>query len=507
MENAEIQSSSNQDGPVDVIVIGGGINGAGIARDAAGRGLKVVLCEKNDLGSATSSASSKLIHGGLRYLEQYEFGLVRKALKEREVLMMSAPHLVRPLNIVLPHSPRDRPAWMIRIGLFLYDHIGGARSLPGSSVVDLRQHPAGKPLLDTLKRGFVYSDCWTDDARLVATNAIDAAEREAEILTRTEVVSAVRVGTLWNVELRDCRNGRTWTRETKILVNAGGPWAADVLTNRLGLKAAKRLRLVKGSHIVVPRLSQGDHAYLLQNHDGRVIFVMPFQDRFSLIGTTEVELDEMPDDPSISDDEVQYLCDAVGDYFRSPPTPDDVVWSYAGVRPLFNDDDNDPSAISRDYALELDAPPGKAPLLSVLGGKLTTFRVLAETAMDMLAPFSGKDEAWTAGAPLPGGNIPASDFYRFQADLRAQYPWMEGSLLRRLARSYGTLIYLILGDGKGPERLGYHYGEGVYEAEVDYLMKNEWVETIDDLLWRRSKLGLFVTRETKDALQQRLLRG
>lgn len=492
---------------VDLLVIGGGINGAGIARDAAGRGLTVVLCEKGDLGGATSSASSKLIHGGLRYLEQYEFGLVRKALKEREVLMRAAPHLVTPMSFVLPQSPERmpgrRPGWMVRLGLFIYDYLGGARSLPGSGGVDLRRHPAGEVMKEDIEDGFSYADCWGDDARLVVANAQDAAEREADIFTHTEVVSARRDGTLWAVEVQDRRDGAARTIWTKALVNAAGPWAFGVLTDRTGGTTDKRLRLVKGSHIVVPRLMASDHACLLQNDDGRVIFVIPFQERFSLIGTTEADLDTMPETVAITDDEIAYLCAAVGRYFANPPAPEDVVWSYAGVRPLFDDHDADASAVTRGYVLELDAPKGAAPLLSVLGGKLTTYRVLAEEVMDTLARFTGKPDAWTASAPLPGGNMPGADFYRFQADVRREYPWLDRALLRRLVRTYGTRVEVLLGDVQGQNGLGQHYGDGIYEAELHYVEQNEWVESVEDFLWRRTKLGLIVSPQTEAALAAR----
>ncbi len=498
MEDEQSQS-------VDLLVVGGGINGAGIARDAAGRGLKVMLVERGDLAGATSSASSKLIHGGLRYLEQYEFGLVRKALAEREVLLAAAPHLVAPLEFVLPQGAGSRPGWMLRIGLFLYDHLGGRRKLPGSHGIDLRKHPAGRPLKDEYRHGFTYADCWTDDARLVVVNAMDAAGHGAIIRTRTELVNARRDGGGWRAVVRDVHTGRADAVAARILVNAAGPWAADLIEHELGMDGGRRLRLVKGSHMVVPRPDGADDAYLLQNADGRIVFVLPFLDTFSLIGTTELELERMPDTVAITPGEVDYLCAIVNQYFRQPIGPSDVVWSFAGVRPLVDDADDDPSSVTRDFLIALDAPEGAAPLLSVLGGKITTYRVLAEAAMDDLAPFlPGLPGPWTKGAPLPGGDMPRGDFHAYAAEITHSTPWLPPDVTRRLLRTYGSRIEDLLGGASSLSELGAHYGDGVYEAEISYLLCHEWLETVEDLLWRRTKLGLVVSEATVERLRQRL---
>jgi glycerol-3-phosphate dehydrogenase len=498
MEDEQSQS-------VDLLVVGGGINGAGIARDAAGRGLTVMLVERGDLAGATSSSSSKLIHGGLRYLEQYEFALVRKALAEREVLLAAAPHLVAPLEFVLPQGENSRPGWMLRIGLFLYDHLGGRRRLPGSRAVDLREHPAGRPLKSRYAHGFTYADCWTDDARLVVANVMDAAERGADIRTRTELVSARRDGGAWRAVIRDVATGREERVSARILVNAAGPWAAEVIERQLGMGGGGRLRLVKGSHMVVPRPEGADDAYLLQNDDGRVIFVLPFLDRFSLIGTTELELDHMPAAVEITPGEAEYLCGIVNRYFQAPIAPSDMVWSFAGVRPLVDDADADPSSVTRDFRITLDAPHGQPPLLSVLGGKITTYRVLAEAALEDLSPFlPDLPGPWTEHAPLPGGDMPGADFEAFLAGVRATCPWLPSALAHRLARAYGTRIAVLLGGAASLADLGVHYGDGVYEAEIAYLCRHEWLRTADDFLWRRSKLGVVASPDTVARLRQRL---
>jgi glycerol-3-phosphate dehydrogenase len=492
---------------VDLLVVGGGINGVGIARDAAGRGLSVLLCERDDLAGATSSASSKLIHGGLRYLEHYEFSLVRKALKEREVLLHAAPHLVRPLRFVLPHGDDDRPAWMLRLGLFLYDHLGGRRRLPTSHGIDLHEHPAGAPLKTEYEKGFIYADCWADDSRLVVVTAMDAARRGADVRTRTELLDARREDGVWIGRLRDRRTGNETEIRARMLVNAAGPWAANLNTERLHVRGGKRLRLVKGSHIILPRITRTDDAYLLQHTDGRVVFVLPFEERFSLIGTTEVELSEMPETVEISAGEVDYLCAVVNRYFRKPVSAGDVLWSYAGVRPLVDDADEDPSSVTRDFLIGMDAPDGEAPLLSVLGGKLTTYRVLAEEAMARLAPHFTDPGPWTAGACLPGGEMTQGDFDAFFAEAIARWPWLPSNVARRLAHAYGVMMEILLGDAETIEDLGRHYGDGVYEAEIVYLLHHEWLETAEDFLWRRSKLGLVASPETVEALRERLDEG
>ncbi|MHA7162714.1 glycerol-3-phosphate dehydrogenase, partial [Burkholderia pseudomallei] len=397
----------------DLLVVGGGINGAGIARDAAGRGLSVLLCEQDDLASHTSSSSTKLIHGGLRYLEYKEFGLVRKALQERETLLRAAPHIMWPLRFVMPHMPNLRPAWLIRVGLFLYDHLAKRELLPGSRGIDMRRHPAGAPLVDSIKRGFVYSDGWVDDARLVVLNALDAQERGARILTRTKLVSAERRDGQWHARLQRA-DGSTLDVRARAIANAAGPWVGEVLHGALGRGAQHSVRLVKGSHIITPRLFDHDHAYIFQNPDKRIIFAIPYERDFTLIGTTDVEYRDDPSRVAIDRDETRYLCESINRYFKRKISPADVCWTYSGVRPLLEDENADnPSAVTRDYRLELDDGEG-APLLSVFGGKITTFRKLAEEATDMLGGALGAARgAWTAGVPLPGGDIANARFAPF----------------------------------------------------------------------------------------------
>ncbi|WP_123692986.1 glycerol-3-phosphate dehydrogenase [Allostella humosa] len=497
-------------GIFDLAVIGGGINGAGIARDAAGRGLKVLLVEADDLARATSSASSKLIHGGLRYLEQYEFRLVREALAEREVLLAMAPHIIWPLAFTLPHAPSLRPAWMIRAGLFLYDHLGGRRRLPGSRGVNLRRTPYGAGLRSDLTKGFVYSDCWVDDARLVVLNARDAADRGTDIRTRTECLSARRAGDHWELRLRDVRDGVETSAAARALVNAAGPWADRVAGGVMGGNRTPPLRHIKGSHIVVPRLHDGDHALILQNDDRRVVFVIPYEGRFSLIGTTDVAVTGEPGGVSASPAEVEYLCKAVSGYLARPVTPADVVWSYAGVRPLYDDGSANPSAVTRDYVLKLEGGKqegggGEPPALHVFGGKITTYRKLAEHAMEKLATvIPGLKPAWTAGAPLPGGAMEGADFDRFCTGLGQRYPALDPAWLRRLARRHGTLAFDVLGDARVTADLGRHFGAGLYEREIDRLRRAEWAQTADDVLWRRTKEGLHLTPAERAAVAQHM---
>ena len=491
--------------PYDLLVVGGGVNGCGIARDAAGRGLSVLLCEKDDLAAGTSSASTKLIHGGLRYLEYYEFRLVRAALKERETLLRMAPHIIRPLRFVLPHAKGLRPAWMIRLGLFLYDHLGGRELLPGTETADLAGGPLGAPLEAGFRKGFIYSDCWVEDARLVVLNALDAAERGAEIRTRTELVSGMREAGLWRAELRDGMTGERSTVTARALVNAGGPWASQVLRQRLGDNRGSDLRLVKGSHIVVRRLFDHDHAYVFQNPDRRIVFAIPYETDFTLIGTTDVDYLDDPDKVHITGDETVYLCDAINRYFRRKISPDDVVWSYSGVRPLYDDETESAAAATREYVLELDAPSDQAPLVNVFGGKITIYRKLSEQALDRLRPKLGfADGPWTEGVPLPGGDMQKADFSEFLADRRRRYPWLPEGLARRYARAYGTRMDRLL-DGAGRlEDLGADLGGGLHEAEVDYLASVEWARSADDILWRRSKLGLHVPPGTAERVERRL---
>jgi glycerol-3-phosphate dehydrogenase len=475
----------------DLLIVGGGINGAGIARDAAGRGLKVLLCEQGDLAQATSSASTKLIHGGLRYLEYYEFRLVRESLIERERLLGIAPHIIWPLRFVLPHDRHLRPVWMIRLGLFLYDHLGGRRHLPSSRGVRFADSIYGSALRPEFRRGFAYSDCWVEDSRLVVLNAMDAKARGATILTRTRFLEASRTNGIWQAEIEDVEGGARRAVSARALVNAAGPWVARTLTERLGLQTDKGVRLIKGSHIIVPHLYEGEHAYILQNPDGRIVFTIPYEQHFTLIGTTDVPFDDDPSEVAISPDEIDYLCAIVGRYFARRISASDVVWSYAGVRPLYDDASENASAVTRDYVLDLEAASGEAPLLSVFGGKITTYRRLAEHALEKLQPFlEFPAQSWTAGKALPGGDIPDLDFERFLTDLQRRKPFLPAPLARRLARAYGTRVDALLGPARHLTDLGPDLGGGLTRAEVDYLVAVEWACTADDILWRRSKLGL-----------------
>jgi glycerol-3-phosphate dehydrogenase len=477
----------------DLLVVGGGINGAGIARDAAGRGLKVLLVEQGDLAGATSSASSKLIHGGLRYLEHYEFRLVREALAEREVLLKLAPHIIWPLEFVLPHDASMRPAWMIRAGLFLYDHLAKRATLPGSRRVDLTKAPFKSTLTAGNTTGFAYADCWVEDSRLVVLNAIDARERGADIRTRTRFVNARRQDGVWHAEIE--HGGQRATVIVGAIVNAAGPWVQSTLA-ATGANSPGKVRLVKGSHIIVPRLHAGEQAFILQNTDNRVVFVVPYEANYSLIGTTDVDFKGDPGQVAISPEEIDYLCKAAGRFFQKAPAPTDVAWSFAGVRPLYDDAESNASEITRDYVLALDAPAGTAPLLSIFGGKITTYRRLAEEALAKLTPamkargITLTDQSWTATAPLPGGDLPCADFSAFLARVRAARPWLPADLATRLAHAYGTRIDRVLGNAKSVTDLGRALGAGLTEREAEYLVGYEWAQTADDILWRRSKLGL-----------------
>lgn len=488
----------------DVLVVGGGINGVGIARDLAGRGLKVVLAEQHDLASHTSSASTKLIHGGLRYLEYYEFSLVRKSLAEREVLLKAAPHIIWPLRFVMPHDPSMRPVWMIRAGLFLYDHLARRELLPGSRTVRLSEHVAGAPLKPHFKMGFIYSDGWVDDARLVVLNAMDAAARGAVVHTRCRCDSARREGALWQASLLHADGARESVR-ARALVNAAGPWTAQFLSRELGLAGSRTLRLVKGSHIVVRKLFEHDHAYIFQNVDKRIIFLIPYEGDFTLIGTTEVEWEGEAGEARISDSEVAYLCEQASRYMARSVKPADVVWTYSGVRPLLDDESGDPSAVTRDYMLELERDG--APLLSVWGGKITTFRKLAEEAADMLCVALGEaGRPWTQGTMLPGGDLsrwispsgrPDIDIERFRVALAARLPQVAESTRTRWARCYGSLVQHIVDRGD----LGAEVAPGVFEAELHYLREHEWARCVDDVLWRRTKLGLHLSATQRSAVE------
>jgi glycerol-3-phosphate dehydrogenase len=475
--------------PLDLLVVGGGINGAAIARDAAGRGLRVMLCEQFDLAAATSSASSKLIHGGLRYLEHFAFGLVRQSLIEREVLLRGAPHIVRPLRFVLPHDPGLRPRWLIRGGLFLYDRLGARGVLPGAASLRLRGDTMGEPLQERIGDGFAYSDCRVDDARLVVLVARDAARRGAAIMPRTRVDRANRDNGLWRVRL--CRDsGGAGEVSARVLVNAAGPWVADIL-RLAGIHGRAAMRLVKGSHIVVPRLYMGEQAYLLQNEDRRVVFVIPFEDDFSLIGTTELPFAGDAAEARISPAEIDYLCRAVGRWFRRPLEPSAIVWSYSGVRPLFDDGAASAAAVTRDHVLELDTSGG-APALSVFGGKITTHRKLAEQALDRLAPhLPAAGAAWTATSVLPGGDgMPAGGPAALARQLRGEHPFLDAAVALRYARAYGTDAYAMLRGAGSAAALGRDFGYGLNEREIAWLVEKEWARTPEDILWRRSKLGL-----------------
>ncbi len=494
--------------PFDLLIVGGGINGVGIARDAAGRGLSVALVEKDDLGAHTSSSSTKLVHGGLRYLEHYEFGLVRKSLAEREVLLRNAPHIVWPLRFLIPHDPSMRPVWMIRIGLFLYDHLARREILPGSETVDLRRHEAGQPLKEQWRAGIMYSDGWVDDARLVVLNALDAAERGATVLPRTRCVSARRDDGLWAAELQGAGGDRRTVR-ARALVNAAGPWADAFLREAVNWPQVRPLRLVKGSHIVVRRLFEHPYAYIFQNPDKRIVFAIPFEGEFTLIGTTDVEIHGDPGAARCDAAEVDYLCAMINRYFRRQITPADVVWTYSGVRPLL-DDGADASSITRDYRLELHV--GDAPLLSVWGGKITTYRALAEEAAQLLArPLGITKGDWTDAAPMPGGDLgtviaasgdPMADFEQFCALQARQRPWLPATLLRRYARAYGTRMERMLDGATSLAQLGEEIAPGLYEAELDYLRRHEWAMTADDILWRRSKLGLHLPAGAAERIER-----
>jgi glycerol-3-phosphate dehydrogenase len=470
----------------DLLVVGGGINGTGIARDAAGRGLSVLLCEQDDLAAHTSSASTKLIHGGLRYLEDFHFGLVRKALQEREVLLGAAPHLLRPMRFVMPHAAHLRPAWMIRAGLLLYDHLAKRRLLAASSAVNLRKHVAGEPLLPRYQRGFIYSDGWADDSRLVVLNALDALSRGARILTRTRCERIEAHSGRW---LATVRGEHTGTVEARAVVNAAGPWVSQLLRDVLSVKTSHNLRLVKGSHIVVPRIFAHRFAYIFQNEDRRIVFAIPYEHDFTLIGTTDVDYQGDPAAVHIQPHEVEYLCAIVNRYFARQTTPADVVWSYAGVRPLLSDESADASSVTRDYALELELKP--APLLSIFGGKITTYRKLAESAVDLLArPLRSSGRPWTIAAKLPGGDLPGGSLAAFLRTVERRYPWIPGAVRTRYAHAYGTRIERVVGDARSLYDMGEELLPGLYEREVVYLCREEFARTADDILWRRTKIGL-----------------
>ena len=485
----------------DLAIIGGGVNGCGIARDAAGRGLSVFLCEQGDLGGATSSSSTKLIHGGLRYLEYYEFRLVREALAEREVLLRAAPHIIRPLRFVLPHHSGLRPRWLLRLGLFFYDHLGGRRILPPTRSLNLARDPAGEPLKSDYRFAFEYSDCWVDDARLVMLNAVDARSHGASIHPRSKCLAAERSAGGWTLTVQDVLTGDIAAVTAGGLVNAAGPWVADVLRRVVRANAPAQVRLVKGSHIVLHRLFDHDRAYIFQNADGRIVFAIPYEGDFTLVGTTDVDHRGEPDEPAIGEDEITYLLAVIREYFHVPVERTAIVWSYSGVRPLYDDGASSAQEATRDYVLELDAPPGKAPLLSVFGGKITTYRRLAEQALSELGKHLPVGRPWTAKAPLPGGDFPFDGFADLVRSLGNAYPFLAEAHLRRLVRAYGTRTVQLMNGAKTYADLGHRFGADLTEAEVIYLAADEWAETADDILWRRSKLGLRLTAAECAALQ------
>lgn len=483
--------------PYDLAVIGAGINGAGIARDAAGRGARVLVLEAGDVARGTSSASTKLIHGGLRYLEHYEFALVRESLTERERLWKIAPHVVWPMRFVLPHRSGLRPRWLLRMGLFLYDHIGGRRALPPTRTLDLRRHPAGSPLRQGFTTGFTYSDCWVDDARMVVLNLRDAADRGATVLTRTPVVSLAREGEVWRIGTSD-----GGSHAARAVVNAAGPAVLDVL----GLTAAgggHRMRLVRGSHIVVPQLFDHEYAYFFQLADGRIFFAIPYEQDFTLIGTTDADHEGLLDGVKPDAAEIAYLCQGANEYFRTQITPADVVWSFAGVRPLVDDGSGRPEAATRGYRLDLSEPAAGAPLLSVFGGKLTTYRHLAQSAVDLLARRMPelRGSGWTEGVALPGGDFSMTGAAALTDDLIADYPFLQRRWANRMIAAYGTLAWPVLGDALTLEHCGEHFGHGLTAREVDYLITREWARQADDILWRRSKLGLRLSPEQAGRLE------
>jgi glycerol-3-phosphate dehydrogenase len=484
----------------DVAVIGGGINGAGIAADAAGRGLNVVLCEQNDLASATSSNSSKLIHGGLRYLEHYEFSLVKKALAEREILLKNAPHIIKPLVFRLPHQHHLRPSWLIRIGLFLYDNLAKRVTLKASRGIKFGDD---SPLVSSITKGFEYSDGWVDDARLVVLNALSAQENGATIKTQTKCIKAVRENNVWVITLQDRLNGDVNVIRARSVVNASGPWVAQLFSDALTLKSPQNIRLVKGSHIVVPRIHDQPEAYMLQNADQRIVFVIPFEDNFSLIGTTDVEYNGEPSDVKISEDEIDYLLNITNEYFKKKISRADIVTTYSGVRPLLDDESVNAQAVTRDYTLELEDIEKKAPILSIFGGKITTYRKLAEAAVNKLSPyFSNMGAQWTADKALPGGNF--ANIALLTEGIKVDYPWLPSNLRTRFIRSYGTRTFNLLENIKSIEAMGTCFGTDLYQVEIDFLIEQEWAVNIEDIIWRRTKRGLYLSTEQIANLQKYL---
>jgi glycerol-3-phosphate dehydrogenase len=487
----------------DIFVIGGGINGCGIARDAVGRGYSVYLAEMNDLASGTSSYSTKLIHGGLRYLEHYEFRLVREALMEREILWRNAPHIIWPMRFVLPYAEGLRPAWLIRLGLFLYDHIGGRKLLPPTKTLDMTRDPAGKPLKPLFRKAFEYSDGWVNDARLVILNARDAADRGAVIRTRLKVAGARREGECWVVSVEDLRTGATEEVRARLIVNAAGPWVDRVLSGAIGQNDVHNVRLVQGSHIVVPKKFEDPRAYFFQNKDGRIIFAIPYEDEFTLIGTTDQDYTGDPREAAISKAEIDYLCAAASEYFSEEVTPAQIVWTYSGVRPLYDDGASMAQEATRDYVLKADSRDGQAAIINIFGGKITTYRKLAESMLEKIEGFLGRrGKPWTAAAALPGGDFAPTGFDAEVSRLKRDFPFLDMRFARRLTRLYGTRASNLLGLAKSVADLGRNFGADLYEAEIRYLIDQEWAVTAEDILWRRTKRGLKLGREQAAALEQ-----
>ncbi|GAA3100089.1 glycerol-3-phosphate dehydrogenase [Rhizobium viscosum] len=498
----------------DIFVIGGGINGCGIARDAVGRGYTVALAEMNDFASGTSSGATKLIHGGLRYLEHYEFRLVRESLMEREILWAMAPHIIWPLRFVLPyHKGGIRPAWMIRLGLFLYDHLGGRKLLPPTAVLDMRTDAAAKPLKALFSKAFEYSDGWVDDARMVVLNARDAADKGALILPRTRVVSArqekgaqekdAEGSGVWTIETINTVTGKSERHQARMLINAAGPWVDHVIRSAFGQNEARHVRLVQGSHIIVKKKFEGPRAYFFQNPDNRIIFAIPYETDFTLIGTTDRDYTADPKDVKISEEETLYLCNAASEYFKEPVRPEDIVWTYSAVRPLFDDGASKAQEATRDYVLKVEGKAGEAPLLNVFGGKLTTYRRLSEHALEKIGEAIGvKGRPWTAGSHLPGGDFAVQGYEGEVTKLKARYPFLADAHARRLVRRYGTKAVTLLGNAARIEDLGRLFGSDLYEAEVRYLIENEWARNAQDVLWRRTKDGLRLSKEQARSLEE-----
>ncbi len=494
------QETSVNSNAVDIFIIGGGVNGCGIARDAAGRGLSVCLAEQGDLAQGTSSVSSKLFHGGLRYLEYYEFSLVRKALKEREVLLSAMPHISYPMRFIMPHHKGLRAKWLIRMGLFLYDHLGKRKWLAGSSQINMRKHIAGTTLKSSYTHGFEYSDCWVHDSRLVVLNAKDAALRGAKIMTRTKVINAQRDNNQWIITTLDVNTQKEQQFRAKKLVNASGPWIQNVISDQIKVPTKHKVRLVRGSHIVVPKIYDHEHPYIMQGHDGRIVFLLPFENDFTLIGTTDVDHSSAPQSAKCSDEEAQYICEFVNEYLDKSVSTKDIVWSFSGVRPLFDDGAGKASAATRDYVLEL-VGADTAPLLNIYGGKITTYRKLAEATMAAL-DFDAKNHNWTAGVPLPGGNLAVDGVPALIDELCNTYSYLDQKWAQRLATTYGTESFQLLGTSQDITSLGHNFGENLTETEVNWLIDHEFAMSADDVLWRRTKLGLRLSEQQQQGLQQ-----